>query len=1602
MRLLARLALVALLTPLGACDPPAPGEVVLALSWPDRPASAISLSIQVEERAPGAAPRLLARSARTPVAAGAPIDLAVPAVPNGGHRVVVVEAFARPDDEFATYGGVSAPFSVTAGRTVVGVTLVVRPVASPAVERQVELCFDGRCGLDRALPAQLERAEVRVVTRGIGSVRVANDPSFSGAAAERFEVAGEHCTAEGEAARCAIPWSLTAGIDSVEGGRHLVYVRFRDTRGFELPPEPPIAVIRDGSAPLVFDASLTPDVVRPGEPVRLVLDASEVLDVEASRVIAPDANASSLTRVGDTLRYSAVITPAAEARAVAVGVELVDPLGNRAAPVDVTPAVAVDADPPAFTVHAIEPAQLGAGDEATEIVVRFEVVEAHPLDEPPGVSVGEQDAVVSVEEPGRYVARLAAPGQVFAGRQGVANVEVRWTDRAGNAARQTLGPVAFDFLPPRATGCAVLPTLAGIGQPVTYQIIASEPLASARLAAPVEGFPDAATLAGELATWSSPAGAHGPMRLAAILVDAAGHEARDVCPLVGERDLAPIDLSAGVGVSVWRGEVETTPFAAGDAVIRVEVEPPEAPRQISVLLEGEPLAEVAPGRFEGSPRAGGFDRTLPIRITVEDAAGNISQRDEVVLLDRTLPTVNTNRLSWAERPAFIATQGNTAAFAPAGSVVTLIVRADEPVEARALVGERAPIALGAPEAGVMRVEIQAPEVEQVEAVRLELTDRAGNRALLDTGTITWDFTAPDPPAGALRLVRAPWGAEQTDGEARTFVEQPPGGVGPFGTTIEIVRATEDGRCQPGARVMIENTDTPGRLLAGVPGDLRDACVVVYDRAGNPSVPARLRQGAWIATLGGEIPGDDLANPHQLVATPWLDQWRLADRGTPAGPAAARQDGAVVEATGAWTWWRMGSAAAPGPSGHLVVDPHRGRLMVLDSTDDGVLTPWILRLAERAWSAAPPSPAAPADRFGAWVAYDPGRDRLLLMGGAIGEVVRDTWAWSAQSQRWQPLAQRICGVGVRGAHDPARDTLVLHGGVCAEGGQGTLVWDLGTDRLTGPQGEQPSMRAGHAMAWDAADNVVLLYGGFDVFEILPPRADLWAWDGAAWALWEADAAPGGLINHAMAWDRARSRLVLHGPLEMDAPCRAVWERTAGPEGAWIQRPVQPPCPTDGPMTWVEAEGRIVARDASGLWRWEGEAGRWQQMAPTFAERPTAGWAEIYADPDADRLTLVDEQRAAFTVRESASTWAPSEVFPAGADVAWSPAFGSITQVADGAFLRRAGPGDWAPLGADGDPPGGECELVTRGAQDLLCLGDVDDRMGIWRLSEAGWRALDLTGEGPAAASLTAGAWLQAAGQLVVVGSANAPQGFVGQMWLWSAAEGWQAQPEGPGNPTPRVAARLAWVQARARLALFGGYLPVPRVAGEPRPYLDDLWEWDGVEWTEAPRSSPWPSAREQPGFGYDARRRRLLLFGGRDDGGALNDFWEGALADGRPALRLDVRLGAAGIPLEAIEQLTIDAVAGGAPGEYANGWVEGARLQAWIGEDWLQQAANDAPPDAPAPLRWATADLALLSRLPVGSDQTVSVTVTPRGLNGEGIARVTLDAVEARIDYRLPE
>ncbi|MBL0922672.1 MAG: hypothetical protein IBJ10_11175 [Phycisphaerales bacterium] len=106
--------------------------------------------------------------------------------------------------------------------------------------------------------------------------------------------------------------------------------------------------------------------------------------------------------------------------------------------------------------------------------------------------------------------------------------------------------------------------------------------------------------------------------------------------------------------------------------------------------------------------------------------------------------------------------------------------------------------------------------------------------------------------------------------------------------------------------------------------------------------------------------------------------------------------------------------------------------------------------------------------------------------------------------------------------------------------------------------------------------------------------------------------------------------------------------------------------------------------------------------------------------------------------------------------------------------------------------------------------------------------------------------------------------VNSTWEWNGAELVERFPE--NSPPARRLHSMTYDPIRQRVIMFGGQ------AGSQ--FFNDLWEFDGQNWTQVNETQPWPSARFGARMAADRRRGKVVLYGGDLEGSDNTpDFWE---------------------------------------------------------------------------------------------------------------------------------
>jgi hypothetical protein len=261
----------------------------------------------------------------------------------------------------------------------------------------------------------------------------------------------------------------------------------------------------------------------------------------------------------------------------------------------------------------------------------------------------------------------------------------------------------------------------------------------------------------------------------------------------------------------------------------------------------------------------------------------------------------------------------------------------------------------------------------------------------------------------------------------------------------------------------------------------------------------------------------------------------------------------------WAWdgdnWTQVADIGPDPrSGHaLAYDSIRDRTVIFGGTVGGASSRDTWEWTDDAWTQV--EDTGPSPRSGHAIAFDSIRGRVVLFGGGPmgGAPLGDTWEWDGTE--W--VQQQDTGPSPRREHamafDSPRGRIVLFGGLGGPGpdsfgdtweydgnaGSWTQVADIGPDACFGPALVFKKTRTGlfgGASALSGGTQTPVVFGL------------TWEWDGDLWTA-RQDIGPGPRVGHALAYDAARDRVVLFGgvalPLDDSGAAAAVrgdtWEQ-----------------------------------------------------------------------------------------------------------------------------------------------------------------------------------------------------------------------------------------------------------------------------------------------------------------------------------------------------------------------------------------------------------------------------------------------------------------------------
>jgi len=590
-------------------------------------------------------------------------------------------------------------------------------------------------------------------------------------------------------------------------------------------------------------------------------------------------------------------------------------------------------------------------------------------------------------------------------------------------------------------------------------------------------------------------------------------------------------------------------------------------------------------------------------------------------------------------------------------------------------------------------------------------------------------------------------------------------------------------------------------------------------------------------------------------------------------------------------WVSANTPAGAPSartGHrMVYDPVRHKVILFGGHDSAVhptgnyvLTShlndvWELDTATNVWTNVTPSSGPmPVGRADFGMAYDVARNKVVIFGGEIdGWLTGDTWEWDPAAHAWEEKTAASVPVygglfGPAMAYDPNRHQVILFGGRAYYnwGQAGTYAWD-GTNWIDVTPAVYPPPRFIHAMATDLARSRVVMFGGKNNEY---PLTDAWEWDGSAWTqVIPVGPVPPARDDPSMAYDAARQVTVLFGGYE---------------------------------------------HSDNDTWSWDGRA--WSLLQPQIS--PSTRSTAIVYDPSQSKLVLFSGDLQSDTWYSQTTSGLPTITGECSATVtapvATDNCSGPITgTTSDPTTYTSQGTYTIHWIYDDGH---GNTSTQTQTVIVKDTMAPVPDAASL----------PDITAECSSGLPPAPTATDNCDGRIVGVPDKTGPFGQGDDVITWTFTDHvgnhcFQTQAihvhdttppqiNGLGSnfswlnvnvPTPGPAARsghqMVYDSTRNKVILFGGQTIQGCCAGGQTlagQLLNDMWEWDGNTrtWTQiTPASGPTPPARSFFGMAYDPNRRKVLIYGGKEEAIYYNtndDTWEWD-----PATRIWTSLPAAG-------------------------------------------------------------------------------------------------------------
>jgi hypothetical protein len=432
---------------------------------------------------------------------------------------------------------------------------------------------------------------------------------------------------------------------------------------------------------------------------------------------------------------------------------------------------------------------------------------------------------------------------------------------------------------------------------------------------------------------------------------------------------------------------------------------------------------------------------------------------------------------------------------------------------------------------------------------------------------------------------------------------------------------------------------------------------------------------------------------------------------------------------------------------------------------------------------------------------------------------------------------------------------------------------------------PAARRDASLVYDTRDKYVVLFGGSSPASpgVL---SDTWKYQGATWTQLHPSVSPPAREGASIAFDAADNYVVLFGGRNTTTEFDDTWQFIAG---QWTElHPTAPPPRIAWASMAYDANASFTflfggANTSGGALggSWEFKAGVWTRLAPTLSPTPRFGAAMAY-DAHDGWVVMLGGTTTGFaglgdTWTYTGGNWhrgttlspPPARAYGAAAYDPTDSAvvlFGGLNLTTDHYYSDtwEFAAGLWSKVGSPTTPSGRYWEALASGPANgtLTMFGGSAYSVGLandtWTFEKNVWtHRLVLE---PFERFWAGMAYDEADHYVVLFGGQGAYGAVFGDTWKFSGDAWSELHPS--TSPSPRVGASMTYDEADGYVLLFGGYV----VKGTLDIYtpVSDTWSFLHGNWSPEPATPAGPAPEAFVSLVYDAADGFVLMYGGENN------------------------------------------------------------------------------------------------------------------------------------------